>query len=302
MEIKIIEIKELVKIYSSPFMRKKTYGINGLDLDVLDGEIFGLLGPNGAGKTTTLKIITGLLKPTSGYVKLWGGIDMISAKKKMGFLPENPSFYRHLNGLELLRFYSRLYDKNLRLENLEKTLDLVGLKQERTKRISNYSKGMIQRIGFAQALIGNPDLLILDEPLGGLDPIGRKELKDLIQKVNAGGKTILFSSHILSDVETICDKVGIIIDGKMKKIGYLREILETDIRYTDIEMAGIKDKEWLKEYGKIREEGDIIFLRTLDEEKKDKVIKIITEKGGRIISVVPQRESLEEHFLKTVHE
>jgi len=302
MEIKVIEIKNLVKIYSSPFMRKKTYGINGLDLDVLQGEIFGLLGPNGAGKTTTLKIITGLLNPTSGSVKLWGGIDMIQAKKKMGFLPENPSFYRHLNGLELLIFYGRLYGKNIGLEDLEKTLDLVGLKKEITKRISNYSKGMIQRIGFAQALIGDPDLLILDEPLGGLDPIGRKELKDLIQKVNSGGKTVLFSSHILSDVEAICNRVGIIIEGKMKNIGYLREILKTDIRYTDIEIAGIKDKEWLKEYGKMRDEGDIIFLRTLDEVKKDRVIKLITEKGGRIISVAPQRESLEEHFLKTVHE
>lgn len=302
MEIKVIETKELVKIYSSPFMRKKTYGINGLDLDVFEGEIFGLLGPNGAGKTTTLKIITGLLKPTSGYVKLWGGIDMILAKKKMGFLPENPSFYKHLNGLELLRFYSRLYDKNIGSEDLEKTLDLVGLKKERTKRISNYSKGMIQRVGFAQALIGDPELLILDEPLGGLDPIGRKELKDLIQKVNAKGKTILFSSHILSDIEAICNRVGIIIEGKMKKIGYLREILKTDIRYTDIEMAGIKNKEWLKEYGIMREERDTIFLRTLDEEKRDKVIKLTIEKGGRIISVVPQRESLEEHFLKTVNE
>lgn len=298
----VIEIKDLVKIYSSPFIRRKTFGVNGLNMDVAEGETFGLLGPNGAGKTTVLKIITGLLKPSSGSVMLWGGIDMILAKKRMGFLPENPTFYRHLNGIELLRFYSRLYDRNTKEEELEEILELVGLKKDIYRRISTYSKGMIQRIGFAQAFIGDPDLLILDEPLSGLDPIGRKELKDLIQKVNGSGKTILLSSHILSDVQAICNRVGIIIEGKMKKIGYLREILKTDIRYTDIEIEGIKKKEWLKKYGNLREEGEVTYIRTSDEEKRDEVIKLITKKGGSVISVVPQRMSLEEHFMKTVYE
>jgi len=300
--MKVIEIKDLTKIYSSPFMRRKSIGVNGLNMDVEEGEIFGLLGPNGAGKTTTLKIITGLLKPSSGSVTIFGGIDSISARKRMGFLPENPTFYRHLNGLELLRFYSRLYDKNPKKSELEEILELVGLKNETNKRISSYSKGMIQRIGFAQAIAGDPDLLILDEPLGGLDPIGRRELKDLIQKVTGLGKTILLSSHILTDVEALCDRVGIIIKGKMKKIGHLREILKSDIFYTDIEIENLLEIEWLKGYGRIKKEGEALYLRTSDEEKRDEVIRHISQRGGRIISVVPQRQSLEEHFLRTVNE
>lgn len=300
--MKVIEIKDLTKIYSSPFMRRKSIGVNGLNMDVEEGEIFGLLGPNGAGKTTTLKIITGLLKPSSGSVTIFGGIDSILARKRMGFLPENPTFYRHLNGLELLRFYSRLYDKNPKKSELEEILELVGLKNETNKRISSYSKGMIQRIGFAQAIAGDPDLLILDEPLGGLDPIGRRELKDLIQKLTSLGKTILLSSHILTDVEALCDRVGIIIEGKMKKIGHLREILKSDICYTDIEIENLLEIEWLKGYGRIKKEGEALYLRTSDEEKRDEVIRLISQRGGRIISVVPQRQSLEEHFLRTVNE
>jgi len=298
----VIEIKDLIKVYASPFIRIKTIGVNGLNLEVEEGEIFGLLGPNGSGKTTTLKIITGLLKPTSGSVRLWGGIDPILARKRMGFLPENPTFYQHLTGIELLRFYSRLYDKNPKTKELVELLELVGLKKVINRRISSYSKGMVQRIGFAQAITGDPNLLIMDEPLSGLDPIGRRELKDLILKLNSSGKTILLSSHILSDVEAICNRVGIIIEGKMKKIGYLRESLESEIRYTDIEIENLQEIEWLKEYGTIRKEGEVIYLRTLDKEKRDRVIRLIPGRGGRIISVVPQRLSLEEHFMRAVNE
>ncbi len=298
----VIEIKDLIKVYASPFIRIKTIGVNGLNLEVEEGEIFGLLGPNGSGKTTTLKIITGLLKPTSGSVRLWGGIDPILARKRMGFLPENPTFYQHLTGIELLRFYSRLYDKNPKTKELVELLELVGLKKVINRRISSYSKGMVQRIGFAQAITGDPNLLIMDEPLSGLDPIGRRELKDLILKLNSSGKTILLSSHILSDVEAICNRVGIIIEGKMKKIGCLRESLESEIRYTDIEIENLQEIEWLKEYGTIRKEGEVIYLRTLDKEKRDRVIRLIPGRGGRIISVVPQRLSLEEHFMRAVNE
>lgn len=298
----VIEIKNLLKIYKSPFMRRESIGVNNLVLEVYKGEIFGLLGPNGAGKTTTLKIITGLLKPTSGKVTLFSGVSPKEARERIGFLPENPVFYQHLTGMELLKFYGSLYGKSHRREELLKRLQSVGLKESIDKRLSGYSKGMVQRIGIAQALIGDPDLLVLDEPLSGLDPIGRKEMKDLIQEVNKEGKTVLFSSHILSDVEAICNRVGIIIEGRMKKTGYLSEILKSDIHYTDIEIEGIKEIEWLKRYGGIKREERIVYLRTRDEKKRDEVIKEVIGRGGRIISCVPYRESLEEHFMKTVNE
>lgn len=302
LEMKVIEIKNLVKIYASPFMRKKSIGLNGLNMEVEEGEIFGLLGPNGAGKTTALKIITHLLKPSGGSVTLFGGVGSLEARKRMGFLPENPTFYRHLTGMELLQFYSRLYGKNPTRKELEEKLKVVGLKDSQDRRISGYSKGMLQRIGLIQTLIGDPDLLVLDEPLSGLDPVGRREMKDLIRKVNMEGKTVLFSSHILSDVEAICNRVGIIVDGKMKKVGHIGEILKSEIRYIDIEFEGMEEIDWLNEYGDLKKEGKVIYLRTEDTEKKDKVLKEISRRGGRIISVVPQRQSLEEHFIRTLNE
>ncbi len=298
----IVEIKSLVKIYKSPFLMKKSIGVNGLDFEIEKGEIFGLLGPNGAGKTTTLKIIGGLLKPTSGKVTLFGKYVPKEARRRIGFLPENPSFYRHLTGKELLQFYARLYGKNLNDNEIKEKLEVVGLKDSMGKRISSYSKGMVQRIGFAQALIGDPELLILDEPLSGLDPIGRREIKDLIEGEKSKGKTILFSSHILSDVEAICSKVGIILNGKLKKVGSIREILKSDIRYIEIMIERFPESGYLEKYGEVRSEGKVIYLRLREETKRDKVIKEIIERGGKIISIVPVRLTLEEHFMKAINE
>ncbi|MEA1913446.1 MAG: ABC transporter ATP-binding protein [candidate division WOR-3 bacterium] len=298
----IVEIKSLVKIYKSPFLMKKSIGVNGLDFEIEKGEIFGLLGPNGAGKTTTLKIIGGLLKPTSGKVTLFGKYVPKEARRRIGFLPENPSFYRHLTGKELLQFYARLYGKNLNDNEIEEKLEVVGLKDSMGKRISSYSKGMVQRIGFAQALIGDPELLILDEPLSGLDPIGRREIKDLIEGEKSKGKTILFSSHILSDVEAICSRVGIILNGRLKKVGSIREILKSDIRYIEIMIERFPESGYLEKYGEVRSEGKVIYLRLREETKRDKVIKEIIERGGKIISIVPVRLTLEEHFMKAINE
>ncbi len=302
LEMKILDIKSLAKIYRSPFLMKKSVGLDGLDLEIEKGEIYGLLGPNGAGKTTALKIITGLLKKTSGEIKMFGELNPLQARTRIGFLPENPSFYPHLTGGELLSFYAKLYNKNLSTNEIKKKLEMVGLKDSINKRLGGYSKGMVQRIGFAQSIIGDPDFVILDEPLSGLDPLGRREIKDLIVEINSDGKTVLFSSHILSDVEAICSRVGIIINGKMKQVGNLRNILKRDMKYVEIEFEGINNVKKFSKFGEIRTESGINFLRIKSERTRDKAIKEIIKNSGKILSVVPIKSTLEEHFMRTINE
>ncbi len=300
--MKILDVKSLVKIYRSPFLMKKSVGLDGLNMEIEEGEIYGLLGPNGAGKTTTLKIITNLIRPTSGEIKIFGRLDPLEARKRIGFLPENPSFYPHLTGGELLRFYAKLYNVNLSKDKTKEKIAMIGLDRNINKRIASFSKGMIQRIGFAQAIIGNPDFIVLDEPLSGLDPMGRREIKDLIIEINSKGKTVLFSSHILSDVEAICSRVGIIINGKMKQVGTLRDILKSNVRYVEIEFEGIDNVKSFSKYGEIRTEKSVNYLRIENEKNRDKVIKDIIKKEGKILSVVPVKSTLEEHFVKVINE
>jgi len=300
--MKILDIKSLVKIYRSPFLMKKSVGLDGLDMEIEEGEIYGLLGPNGAGKTTALKIITTLIKPTSGKIKIFDKLGPLEARKRIGFLPENPSFYPHLTGGELLVFYAKLYNKNLATNEVKEKLAMVGLKDSINKRLGGYSKGMIQRIGFAQSIIGDSDFVVLDEPLSGLDPLGRREIKDLIVEINRKGKTVLFSSHILSDVEAICNRVGIIIDGKMKQVGSIRQILKRDIKYVEIEFVGINNVENFSKFGEIRAESGVNFLRIKSEKTRDKAIEEIIKKNGKILSVVPVKRTLEEHFMRAINE
>jgi ABC-2 type transport system ATP-binding protein len=302
LELRILNIKSLVRIYRSPFLMKKSVGLNGLDMEIEEGEIYGLLGPNGAGKTTALKIITGLIRPTSGEIKIFDKLDPLEARERIGFLPENPSFYPHLTGGELLEFYAKLHNINLSTNEIKEKLAMVGLEKSIHKRIGGYSKGMIQRIGVSQSIIGNPDFIVLDEPLSGLDPSGRREIKDLIVEINKKGKTVLFSSHILSDVEAICSRVGIIINGKMKQVGSLRDILKRDIKYVEIEFKGIVDLKHLNKYGEIRTENGVNHLRIEKEKNRDKVIKEIIKKNGKILSVIPVKSTLEEHFVRVINE
>ncbi|MEO0293457.1 MAG: ABC transporter ATP-binding protein [candidate division WOR-3 bacterium] len=300
--MKVLEIDSIVKIYRSPFLLKKIIGVNNLSMEIEEGEIFGLLGPNGAGKTTTLKIITGLIRPTKGKIKLFESLEPLYARRKIGFLPENPSFYPHLTGRELLEFYAKLYGKKVSKKEIDNLLEMVGLSKSIGKRIHMYSKGMIQRIGFAQAIIGDPEFVILDEPLSALDPIGRRELKDLIVEINKQGKTILFSSHILPDVEAICSRVGIIFNGKMKKVGAIKEILEEKINYIEIEFEGIKEPKKFEKYGEMKVEKGTVFLRVKNEKERDKVIKEVIKKKGKILSVSPIKKNLEEYFIKIINE
>ena len=229
-----VETFSLTKIFSDWWGRAKVYAVDDLNLQVRQNEVFGLLGPNGSGKTTTLKMLLGLLHPTKGKALLLGG-DGADPKinSRIGFLPEESYLYRYLNARETLDFYGRLFGlpAKVRQMRIEALLDMVGLKAVANRAVGTFSKGMARRIGLAQALINDPDLLILDEPTTGLDPIGTKQIKDLILKLAERGKTILLCSHLLADVEDVCDRIAILYGGKVQTQGRVRELLQqTDKR------------------------------------------------------------------------
>ncbi|MCX7995673.1 MAG: ABC transporter ATP-binding protein [candidate division WOR-3 bacterium] len=243
-----IKIEDLYRSFKIHFWEKKKDILKGITFEVYKGEVFGFLGPNGAGKTTTIKILTGLLKPDRGKVEIFGySPDSLQARKKIGFLPESPYFYEHLSGYEFLKIHSMLCNEYTEKSQLMELIDRVGLKNAADLPLRKYSRGMLQRIGIAQALVGKPDLLILDEPLTGLDPIGRKEIKDLILELKSNGKTIFFSSHILPDAEAVCDRIGIIIEGRIMKVGKLDELLKKGTRTDEISL-----EEWFFEQVKGR--------------------------------------------------
>ena len=224
-----VETFSLTKIFSDWWGRTKVYAVDDLDLQVRSNEVFGLLGPNGSGKTTTLKLLLGLLHPTKGKSLLLGG-DGTDPKIncRIGFLPEESYLYRYLNARETLDFYGRLFGlpAKVRKMRIEALLDMVGLKAVANRAVGTFSKGMARRIGLAQALINDPDLLILDEPTTGLDPIGTRQIKDLVLKLAERGKTILLCSHLLADVEDICDRIAIMYGGKIQTQGHVRELLQ----------------------------------------------------------------------------
>ncbi len=222
-----IELKNIKRSFKNHFWQRKREVLKGISLEIRTGEVFGFLGPNGAGKTTTIKIITGLIEPDSGSVSIFGmNPHSLEAKQRIGFLPESPYFYEHLTGYEFLNIHARLGNLCNHKEKTVTLLERVGLKDSLNVQLRFYSRGMLQRIGIAQAMIGSPELLILDEPLTGLDPIGRKEIKDLILVEKDKGTTIFFSSHILPDAEAVCDRIGIVIEGQIREIGDLSALLK----------------------------------------------------------------------------
>jgi len=224
-----IETFSLTKIFSDWWGRTKVYAVDNLDLQVRTNEVFGLLGPNGSGKTTTIKMLLGLLHPTKGKALLLGGEGSDpKINCKIGFLPEESYLYRYLNARETLDFYGRLFGlpTKVRKMRIEALLDMVGLKAVANRAVGTFSKGMARRIGLAQALINDPDLLILDEPTTGLDPIGTRQIKDLVLKLADRGKTILLCSHLLADVEDVCDRIAILYGGKIQTQGHVRELLQ----------------------------------------------------------------------------
>ncbi|HXA10279.1 MAG TPA: ABC transporter ATP-binding protein [Chthoniobacterales bacterium] len=223
-----VAVQNLTKIFPSPFRRKKLIAVRGLNLEVAPGQVYGLLGPNGSGKSTTLKIILGLISPTTGGSKIFGRDSReVRSREAVGFLPENPYFYKYLTGEETLRFYGKLCGirgQKLRTRT-DELLALVGLQEARARRLGGYSKGMLQRIGLAQALIQEPKLLVLDEPTAGVDPAGSSEIRDLILDLKQRGITVLLSSHLLAQVQEVCDRVGILAHGVLVREGRVEDLL-----------------------------------------------------------------------------
>jgi ABC-2 type transport system ATP-binding protein len=224
----VIAVRGLTKVFKDFWGRPKARAVDGVDFEVRKGEVFGLLGPNGSGKSTTVKMLLGLLYPTKGHIEVFGKSPRhVATKSRIGYLPEESYLYRYLNSYETLDFFGNLFHltNDERRQRSEQLLDMVGLNQTRTRSVGEFSKGMQRRIGLAQALINDPDLVILDEPTAGLDPIGCREVKDLILALARRGKTVILSSHLLSDVEDVCDRVVIYYGGKIQAMGELKDLL-----------------------------------------------------------------------------
>jgi len=304
----IIEVNKLTKDFRADFWKKKKRVLSGVSFNVEKGSVYGFLGPNGAGKTTTIKALMGLIFPTSGNARILGSdISKVQFKKKVGYLPESPYFYDYLKAGEFLSFYGDLFglpkkEVNIRMHKL---LEDVGLKNEKNVQLRKFSRGMLQRVGLAQALINDPELLILDEPMSGLDPIGRKNIRDIILKSRDEGKTIFFSSHILSDVEMICDQVSIIVGGRIVDSGYIRDLLNPKILFYEIQFdKNSKNKlgeDFIKEKeGQFVERGKNLFIKAMDDESLRQISSALINRGVDIVSVLPVKETLEDLFVKKV--
>ena len=239
----IVETKNLTKIYRDFWGRQKVRALKALDLEIHRGEIFGLLGPNGSGKTTTIKLLLGLLFPTSGEVNILGrSASDVAKNERLGYLPEESYLYRFLNAEETLDFYGRLFKipGAVRRQRVDQLIKMVGLESAKKRQLREYSKGMTRRIGLAQALINDPDVIFLDEPTSGLDPIGTRNMKDLILELKKQGKTIIMSSHLLGDVQDVCDRVGILYQGELKELGRVDDLLKV-VEQTKIRISNLSE-------------------------------------------------------------
>jgi len=302
----VIKIENLTKVIQPHFWSKKQMILKGLDLEVHSGEIFGFLGPNGAGKTTTIKSLMGIIGPTSGEIRILGkGPQDTAVKQQVGYLPETPYFYDYLTGRELLALCGELFGMNDREINnkTELLLRLVKMSEAADRQLRKYSKGMLQRIGLAQALINDPKLVVLDEPLTGLDPLGRKEFKDIIAGLKERGTTVFFSSHVLPDAETICDRVAIINKGKILRIGRLDDLLDARLSSIELVCSNIS-AEVLSDARKIASSsasnGDEYIFNFADMALANQAVKLIAESGGQVLSFEPIKETLEEYFAREV--
>jgi len=301
----VLEIDNLYKTFKVGFIPKKREILKGVSLSVAAGEIFGYLGPNGAGKTTTLKCVLGLIFPDRGKVKIFGH-PHLSAKGKehLGYLPENPYFYDYLTAEEFLDFYAQLFGlrKKDKEEKIETLLRLVGMEKARDLQLRKFSRGMLQRVGLAQALINDPALLFLDEPLGGLDPLGRKELRDIIVRLKEEGKTIFLCSHILQDIEMICDRVAILVGGRVISQGALRSLISEKVLFTEVTLSGIDPADLVDLGEPVSTLGDRILLKVFQEDNIENLMTLVHERRGKIHSLVPRTETLEDIFVEMVRQ
>ncbi len=293
----VIDVQHLSKTFLTPLALRKVRAVQDVSFRVSRGQIFGFLGPNGAGKTTTIKVLTNLIRPSSGKVSVLGGSPSdLHVRLKTGFLPEMPNFYDYLSAREFLDIMARFYGLGgrTRRKRVDEMLELVGMTYAAKRKLRKFSKGMLQRIGIAQALIGDPELVILDEPMSGLDPIGRKEVRDIIASLKQKGRTVFFSSHILSDIEMICDEVVVLNRGRNVAAGPLDSLLHPGRVMSEIVAQGPGDVEALP--GKaVSMEGKPGFLRLqCSPDEVDSTIQTLMQRGFHIKSVTEARMSLED--------
>src|SRR5438552_627781 len=303
----VIEIESLTKDFEVGFWRKRSVrALDGLSLEVARGEVFGFLGPNGAGKTTTLKLLMSLIRPTAGSARILGEpVDSVAMRRRIGYLPENPYFYDYLTGEELLAYVGSLF--GIRPPALDQKigelLQTVGLADARRLQLRKYSKGMVQRIGIAQAILNNPEVVFLDEPMSGLDPLGRREVREVIASLRSRGVTVFFSSHILPDVEALCDRVAIMNRGKLLELGALLDILKVKIQGHEIILAHVQPAV-LEALRPMCEEitlmSDRVHIRAATSRQAGAIVSQAVSGGAELVSVNPIRASLEEYFFQEV--
>ncbi len=276
----VIETRNLTKVYRDFWGRQKVRALNALDLEIRRGEVFGLLGPNGSGKSTTLKLLLGLLFPTSGQALIFGKeATDVTKNERLGYLPEESYLYRFLNAEETLDFYGRLFNmsKAVRKQRTAELIDMVKLNWAKKRPLREYSKGMTRRIGLAQALINDPELILLDEPTSGLDPIGTREMKELILRLKEQGKTVVMCSHLLADVQDVCDRIAILHQGELKELGRVDDLLmQQDV--TEIQAKGLSDQ------------------------AKQEIEEVIRRHHGEVVSVGHPSSTLEDLFLEIVRD
>ena len=298
-----IRIENLQKTFRLGFIPKPRPILKGISLTVREGETFGYLGPNGAHKTTTIKSLLGLIRPDAGTIEIFGRpASSPRSREPLGFLPENPYFYDYLTAREFLAFTAALFGlgRAVRDERIARLLKLVGLERAADLPLRKYSRGMLQRAGLAQALINDPKLVVLDEPLGGMDPLGRKEIRDIIVRFKDEGKTVFFTSHILQDIEMICDRVAIIVGGRIVKEGGLRDLVSEKVLFTEVTVAGLAPGDFAGLGQQLTAQGDRVFLKVYDEARVDEIVGLVHDRKGRLVSLAPRTETLEDIFVDTV--
>jgi ABC-2 type transport system ATP-binding protein len=297
----VIELKALRKSFHGHLGIGRTVAVDGLDITVQPGEIFGLLGPNGAGKTTTLKLMLGLLRPDSGQALLFGRPpNDVAARARLGFLPENPYFYDYLTPVEFLDLYARLHGIPAaeRARRIRAAIERVGLAGREKTALRKFSKGMIQRLGLAQAIQHDPELVILDEPMSGLDPVGRREVRDLIMSLRASGRTVFFSSHILQDAEMVCDRVAIVFRGRLRAVGRLDDLVSRDARWIEVSVRGGVPDDAPGERTQAPDGSTLVKVDGMPALAR--LLGRVTDSGGEVLSVWPRRETLEDLFLREI--
>ncbi|HMI93253.1 MAG TPA: ABC transporter ATP-binding protein [Polyangiales bacterium] len=304
----ILEVENLHKTFRIGFFRKRIEAVRGVSFSVKRGEIFGFVGPNGAGKTTSIKMMLQLIYPDRGSVKIFGTpTGDPAARARLGYLPENPYIYTYLRPLEFLDLCGQLsrLDGPTRRRRAHELIERLGLSHALDRPIGRFSKGMMQRLGVCQALLHEPELLILDEPFSGLDPIGRKEIRDILLEQKAAGKTLLFTSHVLSDVELLCTRVAIVQRGSLVAYGNLRDLLNQEIRRVEIELTQVSPEllgllEQAAARVRVLEQHVTVGLD--GDAKVPELLKLAVERGAQINAVIPHRETLEDLFVRKAQE